>query len=404
MQNRIVLISDDFEFFNYISPKLSLRKSDELYRFSYDELPEKSHLLMSSLLIINSEGMQEKTLELLNIMEGAVCLVFCFNDDEEYRIKLYKAGVYGYITLMTTDAEIEAKVTQGLNIVSTIEKNNMYREILVNNNLVTKNNEVFLDYNNVLSQELEKIAQTSTAAVLAAISPNEKSKFLLKPNQIETAILNNIRKNDVLMNYAANKYFLLLHNTTLDSAKKIWEKIQTKIPEKIYAGFASTGLKSREQIVNEALNKLHESINRDYIINPAREKDVIGSNFKLFRQEFNKKLEQIISPAFYHIQQKYNEKIYGTSIGQGIGEGYGVLYINSKYASGSFRITSPGFSKINIDITYKANSANLNGKKQFPQEKRINLEPEELEEGLLEDLLEQFIMEFTREVNDEFNK
>ena len=42
---RIVLISDDSDFFEYISPKLILRKSDELFRFSFDEVLEKLHLL-----------------------------------------------------------------------------------------------------------------------------------------------------------------------------------------------------------------------------------------------------------------------------------------------------------------------------------------------------------------------
>ena len=36
MQSRIVLISDDVDFFEYISPKLNLRKSDELFKFGFD--------------------------------------------------------------------------------------------------------------------------------------------------------------------------------------------------------------------------------------------------------------------------------------------------------------------------------------------------------------------------------
>ena len=305
MQNRIVLISDDSDFFEYISSKLKLRKSDELYRYSFDELPEKIQLINSSLLIINSENSEDKTLELLEIAKGTPSIVFSFNDNENFRIKAYRNGALDFITLSTSDEELEAKLVPALNIVSSFEKNNLYREMLVKNNLVTQNNEVFLDYNNMLDREIEKIKTGSISAVLAAISPNDKTKFLLKANQIETTILNNIRKNDILMNFAPNKYFLLLYNTDIESAEKIWEKIVYYIPEKIYAGFAAVGNKNRQQLVNEVLNKLHESMHKN-------SKTDIGSsntyieNYKLYKQEFNKKFEMIISPVFYQIQQMYN--------------------------------------------------------------------------------------------------
>ena len=404
MYSRIVLISDDSDFFEYITPKLMLRRSDELYRFSFDDLPEKLHLLQTALLIINSESKKDKTLELLHLIKDAPAIVFEFNENETFRIDIYKAGAFDYITLMTTDDELRAKVFSGLNIISSMEKNKLYREMLVKNNLITENNEVFLDYNNILDRELEKIKSNSKTAVLVAISPNDKSKFLIRPNQIETTILNNIRQNDILMNYAANKYFLFLYNTDSDSAKRIWEKIRNAIPEKMYAGFAATGLKGREQLVNEALNKLHEAISKDYSTGTAPEAlEYTKSNFKMFRQEFNKKLEQIITPVFYHIEQKYNEKLFGMAIEHKSGDGFGILYIKSKHIIGSFSITSPGFSNINIDITYQSLS-HIDGKKnKFPQAKRISVEPEELESGFLEDLLLQFINEFKKEANNEFN-
>ena len=76
---------------------------------------------------------------------------------------------------------------------------------------------------------------------------------------------------------------------------------------------------------------------------------------------------------------------------EGLGEGYGVLYVTVNDLKGTFRITSPGLSSINIDISYENISKDKN---ENYESKRIVLEPEELEEGLLHDLLEQFIIEF----------
>ena len=61
-------------------------------------------------------------------------------------------------------------------------------------------------------------------AVFVALSPNDKKKFFIKPQLFEAVILNNIRKNDIVMNYAINKYFLILFDTNIDNAKKIIDK------------------------------------------------------------------------------------------------------------------------------------------------------------------------------------
>lgn len=394
MHGKVVLISDDADFFEYIVPKLALRNSDEIFRYKFKEVPDKIHLFDSSILIVNSENKQSQTLDLLDVVNNIPVVVFGYNDDDEFKVSAYKKGMFAYFTLSTPDDVLEAQLIPALHFVSSLEKNNMYRDMLVKNNLITKNNEVFLDFADVLDTELEKIHKSSSAASLIAISPDDKSKFLVTSNAIETIILNNVRKNDVLMNYSVNKYFLLLYNADLIKAEKIWNKLKKSLPEGIYAGIAYVGSKTRQQVVNEALNNLHTSINAEDISAPSCN-IYSGNNFKFFRQEFHKKIEQVVAPVFYQIQQSYNDKLFGMKIEQGQGDGYGVLYIKSRHATGSFRITSPGFSTINIDITYTGINFEKDGS-PVEDAKRITIEPEELEAGLLQDLLEQFILEFKK--------
>ena len=296
---------------------------------------------------------------------------------------------------MTPEEEFQAVLISALRISSLMKKNKMYREILEKKNLIKFTNEVLLDYNLILDQELEKIHESASTSVLAAISPDDKTKFLVNPNQLETIILNNIRKSDILMNYAVNKYFLLLYDTDLDDAKKIWAKISSKLPFQVYAGFARTFSKNRQQLVNEALNKLHEALNFEKISSSMSEiTDKSGnSNFKLFRQELNKKIENIVLPVFYHIKQKYNDKLFGVSMEQECSEQQSFISLVSRNANAQFKITAPGFSNINIDITFASSQDNIDAK-------RITLTSEEFEEGLLEDLLEQFIQEFKKETDN----
>ena len=119
---RIVLISDDSDFFEYISPKLMLRKSDELFKFSFDSIPEKLHLLKSAVMIINSENSEDRTLELLNLSKGTPSIIFAYNEDESFRINVYKNGALGYATPLTSDEEIQAKMIPALAIAGMLEK------------------------------------------------------------------------------------------------------------------------------------------------------------------------------------------------------------------------------------------------------------------------------------------
>ena len=398
MANKIVLISDDTDFFDYIKAKLALRKSDELFTFSYEDALRKSHMLSTSVILADSENSKDKTLNLLNIFKGTPVIVFAFNEDEAFKINAYKSGMFDYINILISDRELQSRIVPALAVSAMIKKNKCYRDILVRNNIIFKNNEVFIDYNFIIDNKLSELAETSQKAVFMAISPNDKTKYILKPEIIETTILNNIRKNDILMTFAPNKYFLILFDADIDSAAKLWNKIGKEIPQKIYAGISAITNQKRQQLINEVLNKLHEAINYDK--DNVNEKSVPLSmlqttfsscnNFKQFRHEFGKKLEQVITPVFYRIQQKYSEKLPGVILEQGSGDGYGSFYIKGKHSNSSFRITSPGFSKINIDITFQKDSSNIDAK-------RITLEPEELEQGLLGDLLEQFISEYKKE-------
>ena len=53
-------------------------------------------------------------------------------------------------------------------------------------------------------------------------------------------------------------------------------------------------------------------------------------------------------------------------------------------------ITTPGYTKINIDLSL------VNNSNQQTDLKRITLEPDELEFVMLTDLLERFMMDFTK--------
>jgi len=385
MSNQIVLVSDDSDFFEFIKLKLELRKSDKLITLSFDEVPSRIDCLQTSVLIVNGENSNQKTVELLGLFDSSVpIIVTAYNDDENFKKKCYRAGMLDFIPLLTPDAEFRARMLPALNLLSVIKKNAQYRSILVKNKLISKNNEVFINYESVIDEVLFELKRHPSEAVFAAISTDDKDKYLINPNVIETFLLCNLRKNDILMKFAHNKYYLIMFNTDVKSAKKHWDKITKNFAHKMYAGFVQISNQNRQQITNHALINLQEAIGKkqpseiDIKINPD------NVNFKMRRNMLAERMEILINPVFYRIQQKYINKLSGVKVEQDYSNGAGYFNIIGKHFSSAFKINCPGFSKININITVSKES-------EIIDSKRFSFASDEFDEGILEDLLEQYI-------------
>lgn len=392
MPNQIVLISDDSDFFEFIKTKLELRKSDELSTLSFDEVPDKISSLQTSVLIVNSENSNKKTIDLLKIFNYCTpIIVTAYNDDENFKKKCYRAGMLDFIPLLTPDSEFRARMLPALSLVSILEKNQQYRKLLVKNKILSTNNEVFINYENVMDNAIAEIRKTGTKAVFTAISADNQNKYLINPNSIETFLVNNIRKNDILMKYSHNKYFLIMLNTDLISAQKHWKKITDSFQHELYAGFTAITNQNRQQLINATLIKLNDALssgNKNYKNTTAETSsdEQNCTNFKLRRKNLEQKLEILISPVFYRIQQKYINKFTGVKINWSYENCEGFFNIKGKHFKANFEISSPGFSKINIDISVQKES-------EIQDTKRISFTPDEFDETLLEDLLEQFVSE-----------
>lgn len=395
MADKVVLISEDSDFFEFIRPKLELRKSDELLMFNFDAVPERISFLEDAVLIVNSENNREKTLDLLNLFKTTPVIVFSYNDDDVFRRKCYRAGAFDFKTILTDDSDFRASMLPLLKTLSILKKNKYYRSILESKKIIKTGDEIYLDYESILEIELEKIRMKQRKAVFIAIAPSEKTKFLLKPSIIESILSNQIRKNDLIMNYAPNKYYLLIYDTDLNSAQKLWKKILKQLPEKMYAGFVNIFNQNKQQLINEALNRLHTAINNDlglYSETKNTSKNLPFDNkmnFKEYKQEYFKNFEKIVSPVFYQISQKYSDRLMNVKIEHFVSDGMANFTIIGNVFTSKLIITSPGLSKINIDII-------LENKIKIVDSKRISIEQNELEQGLLDDLLEQFILEYKK--------
>lgn len=395
MTNKITLISDDSNFFDYIKSKLELRKSDELFYFSFAEVPANYDFIDDSVIIVDSENSQQNTLELLSLFDEAPIIVMSYNDDSSFKNKCYRAGMHDFMTISISDSDFRARILSAFKVASIIKKKLQYKSFLIQNKILADGKEIYLDYKNTISTLLQNLKLNSRKGVLLALSPDDKEKFTINPSLIETIILKNIRRNDVLINYIPNKYFLFLYDINFKMAKKLWDKISKELSEKVFAGIIEIKNQTTQQLINDSLKELYKAINVDQEKNDLNkidntndkiENELSSQNFKLFRKKSNHNIEKIVSPVFYLMQQKYSKILTGITIEHDLKDGKGYFILKGKHFVGEFRLTSPGFSKINIDITICKNS-------NEKEAKRITLSRNEMESGFLEDLLDQFLIE-----------
>ena len=92
-------------------------------------------------------------------------------------------------------------------------------------------------------------------------------------------------------------------------------------------------------------------------------------------------LEQVLTPVFYQMQAKYEQKLYNSKFFHNITPEVSVFKIMGEYFDSEFRVKSSGFSAVSIEIIHNT------------KEKRITIDINDLEPKTLEVLLEEFIEE-----------
>ena len=127
---KFVLISDDENFYEYIRTKLTMRKNDELFHFTFDKVPQMAHLLNTAVLIVDSETGKEKVFDLITLFEETPIIVTAFNEDLEFKANCYKLGAIDYITLLITDKEFQARLIPAMSISAVLEKKAYYKMLL----------------------------------------------------------------------------------------------------------------------------------------------------------------------------------------------------------------------------------------------------------------------------------
>ena len=409
LDNSIILVTNNEEITELLRPKLVLlREVDNTLTVKYTEAFEKIKEVLPEVVLIYCDREKEDCLSIIRKIKtdektktiSVLLLIEKYNQD--FILNAYDENISDFLTTSADDAEILIRVIwcfkKTFQLKTIKKQNRLFEELEIRDKITGFYTNKYC--REIFSNEIKSLKEMNTESILMLVGPNEQDKPKFDSMQMVSAIKKSIRNTDTVVHGVGEKFFILLSETQLKGAFKVWDKIKQSFGDEVSIVASLTGVEEKpfEEMEKELLNAFieAESTGQDLIIVSEEETssadDWLGKmgsvqkNFKLFKQAFNKKLEKVITPVFFQMQKLYEEKLFETQIEQYSNETLSEFILRRSDMVSELKITYPGFSKINIDIIHQGLDS--------PENRRISLDLAELSDSSLTQIVEDFIAEF----------
>lgn len=405
-KNNILIITNNNDIAQILKPKLVLlREIDSINAIKYSEAMETLKSEIPDAVLLYCENDKTDALDLVKeiksdkITENIEILLVLDKYEQDFALSAYDEGIADYFVFNNDDAEVLIRTIWCLKkniLCKTVKKQD---ELLKQLNIINPETEFYTNSASeiVFNNELKHLAEAKNESVMLYIKPLSAN---LNVGYISNFLKKSTRTSDIISHGETNSFFLLLTNTSLDGAYCVWDKIRKAVGEK-YSLCASAYLIAYEEFKDiksallQGIANAETCENNIYTVNTTEKKISQGwlekinsseKNFKLFKQTFLKKLENVIAPTFYQEQLRFEDKLLNTKIEQYSNEKVSAFILKTEDRQSVVKITYPGFSKLNIDIIHEGLDS--------PENKRMVLDLAEFDENKLTEILDKFIDEF----------
>lgn len=414
-ENNIVLITNHDDVAQILRPQLVLlRDVDSISVTNYADAIKNLKSWSPDAILLHCDYEKQDCLNLVreikadDAIKNIALLLVVSEYDQDFVLNVYDEEITDFFVLEANEAEILMRIIWGLKKTILTSKVRKQQNLLEQLNVINSKTGFYTNQycETVFDGEFQIIAEKNVEAIMMAISPSEEGKTKINPTQFAAAIKKSTRNSDIISHGPAGKFYVLLPKTNLKGAFCVWDRIKKAAGEDnpINAGVGPVEGKSFADLKTELLNALveAEATKTDLVVVSDKEEQSSGDwlnkisstqkNFKLFKQAFTKKLEQVITPVFFQVQKLYEEKLFKTKIEQSCNSTLSSFSLKKLDHESELKITYPGFSKINIDIIHQGLDS--------PENKRISLDLTELDESRLTKILEDFIKEFKKSTKE----
>lgn len=404
-KSNILLISDNISITKTFKEKLVLlRRVDEIITVSETEFCENiNEYLPNVIFLVEAEDREitVQTLDLLNAnFKNVSVILISEKKDFDFALAMYDRGVFDFIYMDTTPAEILIKVINALKKFDILALGERNRDLLENAGFISLESGFYKEEcaNELMLATLDAPKSSDDSFMIIACDELDRAYFKTEP--LIKAIKESVRLSDFVIELKSGKFYLYLKNTDETGAVFVYTKIREKLEAqfRIKAGIVAVSGRSFRDIEQKASVSLTDAMlsASDYIVYKDREipqpdewvlePEEKQKDFKIFKQLFLKKLDKVINPVFYRLQTSYEGMLGDTKIEQYAHETQCIFHLKNPKQTSRLTIVYPGLAKVVIYITHSGWDS--------PENKEIFMPLKQLTEATLSEILETFIRDF----------
>lgn len=402
--NNILLISDNNGISKTLSEKLVLlRKHDTIAVIGSDELVQNLENFPSVIFLVENAD-REITVQNLKLIKdnykNVSVILTALKKDDDFILSMYDLGADDFIFPDASPAEILIKTINAIkltNLSATAFRDN---DLLKVAQLVSKNSGFYTENcaNELMLNALDEVCAMSSSFMIIAC--DELDRGIYNADELINAISKSVRSTDLVIELKSGKFYLYLRNTDEEGAVIVFNKIKELLcgTFRIKAGIAKVLGRSFRDLEQMASVSFTDAMlgATDYVIYKDKQEAPVDEwllepedkkkDFKLFKQAFLKKLDNVITPVFYRFQTSYESALKDTKIEQYSHETQCIFHLKNKNQTSRLTIVYPGFAKVMIYETHSGWDS--------PENKEIFLPLNQLTERSLSEILERFIQDF----------
>lgn len=406
--NNIILITDNSETEKIVLEKLVLlRKNDNIRTCTYSNIKNALKESLFSLVILVEDEDVDLTLKYVKTIKQVnpdVEVLLVLNKiNLELILKAYDDGIYDYLSINSDDYDFMIKAVNCFKYRMQKDENSRNQKFLKVMGVIDSKTglyhqkylkDVFID----LTEDLKIRYGTFTI-----LSLDDSNKTKVSTNRLARVLKANLREDDIIAQARGGKFYIILPNIDLIGTKTVLQKIQDKMGEnfKLRAGISKIGINSFETLEKNSNDGLVSALQNDVLAvclednidvqNTWLEDDVSETKtkeYKLFKNAFTNKMENVITPIFYRYQKTYETKLTNTQVSQYANNIECVFSLKNDKVHSELVLMYDGFAKFKLEINHSGLDSAENTKSEIPLNK--------LTDKLLISLLRQLKDEYKR--------
>lgn len=406
--NNIILITDNPETEKIVLEKLVLlRKNDNIRTCTYSNIKNALKESLFSLVILVEDEDVDLTLKYVKTIKQVnpdVEVLLVLNKiNLELILKAYDDGIYDYLSINSDDYDFMIKAVNCFKYRMQKDENSRNQKFLKVMGVIDSKTglyhqkylkDVFID----LTEDLKIRYGTFTI-----LSLDDSNKTKVSTNRLARVLKANLREDDIIAQARGGKFYIILPNIDLIGTKTVLQKIQDKMGEnfKLRAGISKIGINSFETLEKNSNDGLVSALQNDVLAvclednidvqNTWLEDDVSETKtkeYKLFKNAFTNKMENVITPIFYRYQKTYETKLTNTQVSQYANNIECVFSLKNDKVHSELVLMYDGFAKFKLEINHSGLDSAENTKSEIPLNK----------------LTDKLLISLLRQLKDEYKK